>query len=157
MSSPVTVSEPATSAVRADSYLTLHYRVRLEGQADVVSTFGASPATLQLGAGQLSPTLEERLLGLELGAHAVFRLEPGVAFGPRHPDLVQRVPKALLEAESERSDYSPGDVVEFNAPSGGRYAGVFRYLENDYAIFDFNHPLAGQPVTFEVEILGIIE
>jgi FKBP-type peptidyl-prolyl cis-trans isomerase SlpA len=152
--------EPAANpavVVRADSYLTLHYRVSLEPDAvDVVSTFGGKPATLQLGAGQLSPTLEECLFGLAVDQHRDFALPAGAAFGPRNPDLVQRVPKALLEAESDRSDYSPGDVVEFNAPGGGRYAGVFRSLDNDYAIFDFNHPLAGQPVRFEVHILGIL-
>jgi FKBP-type peptidyl-prolyl cis-trans isomerase SlpA len=157
MSRIVAATETPPTAVRADSYLTLHYRVSLEPDTvDVVSTFGGKPATLQLGAGQLSPALEEQLFGLEVGAHEVFELPAGVAFGPRNPELVQRLPKALLEAESERSDYSPGDVVEFNAPGGGRYAGVFHSLENDYAIFDFNHPLAGQPVRFEVEILGII-
>jgi FKBP-type peptidyl-prolyl cis-trans isomerase SlpA len=143
--------------VRDDSFLTLHYRVSLEPDAvDVVSTFDGKPATLQLGAGQLSPVLEERLLGLGVDAHESFVLPAGAAFGPRNPTLVQRVPKALLEAESDRTDYSPGDVVEFNAPGGGRYAGVFRSLDDAYAIFDFNHPLAGQPVRFEVHILGIL-
>ncbi len=143
--------------VRADSYLTLHYRVGLAPDAvDVVNTFGGKPATIQLGAGQFAPTLEERLIGLAAGSRAAFDLPAGEAFGPRNPDLVRRVPKRLLEAESERSDYSPGDVVEFNAPGGGRYAGVFQSLESDYAVFDFNHPLAGRPVRFEVEILGII-
>jgi FKBP-type peptidyl-prolyl cis-trans isomerase SlpA len=157
MSRIVAATETPPAAVGADSYLTLHYRVSLEPDAvDVVSTFGGKPATLQLGAGQLSPALEEQLYGLAVGAHEVFALPAGVAFGPRNPELIQRLPKALLEAESESSDYSPGDVVEFNAPGGGRYAGVFHSLEKDYAIFDFNHPLAGQPVRFEVEILGII-
>ena len=153
-----------TPTVCADSYLTLHYRVSLDGPAadendsatDVVSTFGMKPATLQLGAGQLSPALEERLLGLHPGAHRVFQLAADEAFGPRNPALVQQLPRKVLEAESERTDYSPGDVVEFNAPGGGRYAGVFRSLDNDYAVFDFNHPLAGQPVRFEVEIVGIL-
>lgn len=123
---------------------------------DVVSTFGAQPATLQLGAGQLSPALEERLIGLSVGAHRVFTLAPDEAFGPRNPSLVQPVPRRLLEAESDRMDYSPGDVVEFNAPGGGRYAGVFKSFDDEYAIFDFNHPLAGQPVRFEVRIVGIL-
>ncbi len=156
-------------AVRADSYLTLHYRVSLDVTAagaagtadgadrgDVVSTFGSKPATLQLGAGQLSPALEERLLGLPPGAHRVFELAADEAFGPRNPSLVQRLPRKVLEAESDRIDYVAGDVVEFNAPGGGRYAGVFRSLDSDYATFDFNHPLAGQPVRFEVEIIGIL-
>jgi FKBP-type peptidyl-prolyl cis-trans isomerase SlpA len=149
--------EAAAAVVRADSYLTLHYRVSLVADAvDVVGTFGGRPATLQLGAGQLSPALEECLIGLEVGARETFALPPGQAFGPRNGDLVRRVPRALLEAESGRSDYSSGDAVEFNAPGGGRYAGVFRSFEGEDAIFDFNHPLAGHPVRFEVEILGIL-
>ena len=157
-------------AVRADSFLTLHYRVSLDADVarvvatadraadpkDVVSTFGSKPATLQLGAGQLSPALEERLVGLSVGTRRVFALAADEAFGPRNASLVQRLPRQVLEAESERTDYVAGDVVEFNAPGGGRYAGVFRSLDNDYATFDFNHPLAGQPVRFEVEIVGIL-
>jgi len=154
------LSTPASVGI--DSYLTLHYRVSVDADAehgereDVVSTFGGRPATLQLGGGQLSPALEERLLGLVVGTHRVFELAPGEAFGPRNPELVQRLSRDVLEAEGDGSDYSPGDVVEFNAPNGGRYAGVFRSLDNDYAVFDFNHPLAGQTVRFEVEILGIL-
>ena len=160
-------NDPPIDAVRADSFLTLHYRVSLDTDAagvaatagapnDVVSTFGSKPATLQLGAGQLSPALEERLLGLSVGTHRVFELAADEAFGPRNPSLVQRLPRKVLEAESDRTDYVAGDVVEFNAPGGGRYAGVFRTLDNDYATFDFNHPLAGQPVRFEVRIVGIL-
>jgi len=147
----------SAAVVRADSYLTLHYGVSLLPDAiDVVGTFGGRPATLQLGAGQLSPALERCLLGLGVGAHEVFELPAGDAFGPRNGDLVRRVPRTLLDAEGGRSDYSPGDAVEFNAPGGGRYAGVFRSFEGEDAIFDFNHPLAGHPVRFEVEILGIL-
>jgi FKBP-type peptidyl-prolyl cis-trans isomerase SlpA len=164
--SAMSQSEASSLAVDAHSYLTLHYRVSLDAPhtddaersqiRDVVSTFGARPATLQLGAGQLSPALEEQLFGLQVGMHRVFALPAGVAFGPRNPELVQRLPLKLLEAESDKTEYSPGDVVEFNAPGGGRYAGVFHSFDNDYAIFDFNHPLAGQSVRFEVQILGIM-
>ncbi|MGI9026418.1 MAG: FKBP-type peptidyl-prolyl cis-trans isomerase [Burkholderiaceae bacterium] len=157
---------PAPRVVAADSYLTLHYRVGVlarDGAAiggavanDIVSTFDAQPATLQLGADQLSPALEARLQGLTVGEHRVFELAPGVAFGPRNPELVQRLDRKLLEQQSATNDYVPGDVVEFNAPGGGRYAGVFRAIDDDCAIFDFNHPLAGQPVRFEVRIVGIL-
>lgn len=165
----------AVATVRPDSYLTLHYRVGVDASTgevadvgpatasangvagrDVVGTFGTRPATLQLGAGQLSPALEERLIGLTVGTRRVFTLPAGEAFGPRNPQLVQRVSRDVLDRESDGGSYSPGDVVEFNAPGGGRYAGVFRSLEDAYAIFDFNHPLAGQAVRFEVEILGIL-
>ena len=157
LTSPQTGPEGSSATIHAHSFLTLHYRVSLARDGvDVVTTFGGRPATLQLGAGQFSPALEECLIGLEVGSSGVYELAPGVAFGPRSAELVQRIPRNLLEAESGRSDYSPGDAVEFNAPGGGRYAGVFRSLDNDDAIFDFNHPLAGQPVRFEIEILGIL-
>ena len=162
----MTLHQTHPPAVVADSYLTLHYRVGVlahddaEGDDaaadDIVSTFDAQPATLQLGAGQLSPALEARLQGLTIGAHRVFELPPGEAFGPRNPDLVQRLDRKVLEEQSATNDYVPGDVVEFNAPGGGRYAGVFRAIDDDCAIFDFNHPLAGQPVRFEVRIVGIL-
>lgn len=112
---------------------------------------------MQLGAGQLVPAIEARLLGLAEGAHQTFELAPGEAFGPRNPELLQRVSLATLRENSDADeDYAVGDVVDFNAPGGGRFAGVLLELGDDDALFDFNHPLAGQPVTFEVRIIGIL-
>lgn len=143
--------------VTEGAFLTLHYRLSAEDGRDIVSTFADNPATLQLGAGQLSPALEARLLGLAEGARCVFELAPEEAFGPRNPDLVQRVSIATLrQHSSEDVTYAVGDLVDFAAPSGGRFAGVLLELGEDDALFDFNHPLAGRPVTFEVNIIGIL-
>jgi FKBP-type peptidyl-prolyl cis-trans isomerase SlpA len=80
-----------------------------------------------------------------------------MAFGPRNPELLQRVSRATLRENSQLGEeYAVGDVVEFNAPGGGRFAGVLRALDEEGALFDFNHPLAGQPVKFEVKIIGIL-
>ena len=155
----------ARKKVLTDSYLTLHYRVALATNGsgvevetrDIVSTFEGKPATLQLGAGQLAPALEARLVGLEEGERAVFDFEPGHAFGPRNRGLIQRVSSALLDSESDvAAKYSVGDVVEFNAPGGARFAGVFVERDGTHASFDFNHPLAAQPIRFEAEIIGIL-
>jgi FKBP-type peptidyl-prolyl cis-trans isomerase SlpA len=139
------------------AFLTLHYRLSAEDGRDIVSTFADNPATLQLGAGQLSPALESRLLGLPEGAKRIFELAPGEAFGPRNPDLVQRVSMATLrQHSSDDANYAVGDLVDFAAPGGGRFAGVLLELGEDDALFDFNHPLAGRPVKFEVNIIGIL-
>lgn len=128
----------------------------MDGQ-DIVSTFQENPATLQLGSGQLAPFLESCLIGLPEGAHQVFELAPEQAFGPRNPELIQKVSRTMLEENSAPGEeYKVGDLVDFAAPSGGRFAGVLRELAEDGAIFDFNHPLAGQPVQFEVKIIGIL-
>ena len=143
--------------VAEGAFLTLHYRLSADDGRDIVSTFADNPATLQLGAGQLSPALEAKLLGLPEGVQRVFELAPGEAFGPRNADLVQRVSMVTLrQHSSEDANYAVGDLVDFAAPGGGRFAGVLLELGEDDALFDFNHPLAGRSVTFEVNIIGIL-
>lgn len=143
--------------IEPDSFLTLHYR--LSGpQGDVINTFADKPATLSLGTGELSPALEQRLLGMEEGTHTTMELPAGVAFGERNPQMLQWVAKRLLAQHGDPLEqYSLGDVVQFPAPSGeGNYAGAVREVLADKVLFDFNHPLAGQSVTFEVKVIGIL-
>lgn len=144
--------------VHAGSFLTLHYRLAGPDGADVVNTFDDKPATLSLGTGELSPAVEQRLIGLPEGSHQRFELAPGEAFGPRNPDLLQRVKRSLLaELGDPDETYDVGDVVQFPTPDGqGAYAGVVRELGPDWVLFDFNHPLAGQPVSFEVQLIGVL-
>jgi FKBP-type peptidyl-prolyl cis-trans isomerase SlpA len=87
----------------------------------------------------------------------VFELAPEQGFGPRNPELVQAVTRATLDENSvPGAEYKVGDLVDFAAPGGGRFAGVLRELRDDAAIFDFNHPLAGQPVKFEVNLISVL-
>ena len=145
--------------VQPDSFLTLHYRLAGPDGAAVVSTFDDKPATLSLGTGQLAPAIEACLVGMEEGARTTWHLEAGVAYGPRNPEMLQRVRRSLLAEHGDPGeDYAVGDVVEFPAPDGsGRFAGVVRETGDDWLLFDFNPPLAGQPVTFEVQLIGVMQ
>lgn len=152
------MSSSTTSAVvTPGSFLTLHYR--LAGPAgDIINTFADKPATLSLGTGELSPAVEQRLLGLAEGTHTRFDLPAGEAFGERNPEMVQWVARTLLARLGDPDErYAVGDVVQFPTPDGqGSYAGAV-VASNDSAVqFDFNHPLAGQPVTFEVQLIGVL-
>ena len=98
--------------VQADSYLTLHYRIGLPEGGNLVNTFEEKPATLLMGTGQFSPTLDD--------------------------------------------DYTPGDMIEFRAPNGATYSGMVMAVEDEAVLFDFNHPLSGKTIQFEVEIIGIL-
>ena len=155
---PLNPTPDAVNLVQPGSFLTLHYRLAGPDGASVVNTFNDKPATLSLGAGQLAPAIEQRLLGLAEGAHETFELAAGDAFGQRNPDLLQRVKLSLLhELGDPDAEYAPGDVVQFPTPDGqGSYAGVVREAGADWLLFDFNHPLAGQPVKFEVKLLGVM-
>ena len=151
--------------IQPGSFLTLHYRLAGPG-GDIINTFNDKPATLTLGAGELSPAVEKRLVGLQEGARASFDIPPGEAFGDRNPDMVQWVARKLLNEIGDPDEaYQPGDVVQFPTPDGlGQYAGSVRQVGKDGAgdgkadavLFDFNHPLAGQPVTFEVHVIGVL-
>ena len=143
--------------IQTGSFLTLHYR--LAGpQGDIINTFEGQPATLTLGVSELSPAMEQRLLGLEEGARVTFELPAGEAFGERNPDMLQWVSRRLLKEFGDPDEnYQVGDVVQFPAPNGqGSYAGAVQQAREDAVLFDFNHPLAGQPVTFEVQVIGVL-
>lgn len=146
------------NSVLAGSFLTLHYRLAGPDGADIINTFSDKAATLSLGTGELSPAMEARLIGLPEGTRATFELAAGEAFGARNPELLQRVKRAMLDELGDPDEqYHPGDVVQFPTPDGqGAYAGVVREVGSDWVLFDFNHPLAGQPVTFEVHLIGVL-
>jgi len=146
--------------IQSGSFLTLHYRMAGLDGADIINTFNEKPATLSLGTGQLSPAIEQRLLGLAEGTRATFELAAGEAFGERNPELLQWVARKLLNELSDPDEpYQVGDVVQFPTPDGlGQYAGTVRQVKgSDAAVqFDFNHPLASQPVVFEVQVIGVL-
>jgi FKBP-type peptidyl-prolyl cis-trans isomerase SlpA len=146
--------------VAPGSFLTLHYRLAGPDGGDVVNTFNDKPATLSIGSGELSPAIEARLIGLPEGTRTTLQLDAGEAFGPRNPEMLQRVAlKLLRELGDPDETWNVGDVVQFPTPDGqGSFAGVVREMDpaGEWALFDFNHPLAGQPVTFEVQLIGVL-
>lgn len=147
--------------VRPDSYLTLHYRIELASGPAAGSvfadTFDGRPATLQLGMGQWAPGMEEALVGHHEGERFNFVLPASRAYGDRNPDLVQWLTRAMMqEHAAPDTEFEPGDLVEFEAPHGGRYSGVLKQINDDRALFDFNHPLAGHDLRIEVSLLGVL-
>ena len=149
------------SYVEPGSFLTLHYR--LSGPSgDIINTFDDKPATLSLGTGELAPAVEQCLIGMREGARAVFELPAGVAFGERQDEMLQWVARKLLDQFGDQAEtYEVGDVVRFPTPDGqSSYAGAVVRVGNGAdsraVLFDFNHPLAGQPVAFEAHVIGVL-
>jgi len=156
-----TMTSTLIPCVEPASFLTLHYR--LAGpHGDIINTFGGKPATLSLGTGALSPAVEQCLIGMQEGSRAAFELPAGVAFGERQIAMQQWVARSLLRQLGDPADtYQVGDVVQFPTPDGqGSYAGAVLDVGDETAgcgvLFDFNHPLAGQPVVFEVHLIGVL-
>lgn len=143
--------------VKPNSLVTLHYRLATADDTELVSTFAGNPSTLQLGNGELAPTLEVCLVGLPVGEHHVFLLESQQAFGQYSAQLVKRFAREELPQGAAIELHG---AIEFEGPGveneGARYVGTVKELDETSALIDFNHPLAGKSVRFEVKIIGVL-
>lgn len=139
--------------VESNSLVTLHYRISAADNVEMVSTFAATPATLQLGNGELAATLEACLEGLEVGTHKTFALAPEQAFGAHNAQMVGRVPRDALPPKVEPKRYEP---VTLTAADGSSYSALVLEMDDDSVLLDFNHPLAGKSILFEVKVIGIL-
>lgn len=139
------------SGLRPGDRVTLHYRLECSGE-EVVNTFPEGPETFTLGSGELEGRLETLLLGLTEGQHLTFDLDPGEAFGQRDEQLVHTLPRADFPADME---LEPGHGVQFDLPNGQSMMGTVLEMDEDAVQVDFNHPLAGLPITLEVQIIAI--
>lgn len=144
--------------VVAGSHVTMHYRLSLlDPQRDVINTFGGGPATLLIGLGQLAEPLERCLVGLHEGQQAVFILEPEKAFGHWNPDALQTFPFSVLDLNlQEKVPEKIGDFLEFSDAQGRCFTGRIKSFLENAVVVDFNHPLAGKSVEFEIMIISVL-
>ena len=141
-----------TPAITARSTITLHFALKLVGGGTVDSTFGNEPATFTFGDGSLLPTFERRLVGLSKGDRRQFVMPPEDAFGQPNPNNVQQFKRSAFAADMELHE---GLVISFADASQAELPGVVKHIGADEVIVDFNHPLAGQSLIFEVEIVDV--
>lgn len=140
-------------SVQSDSAVLVHFTLKLDDGSTAESTrSNGKPALFRLGDGSLSEGLEQNLLGLKAGANAAFSLPPEAAFGVRSPDLVQYFSCRDFTAAGEPE---VGTIMLFTAMDGSEMPGVIKEINGDSVTVDFNHPLAGQTVHFDINVLEI--
>jgi len=142
-----------TDSVQRDSTVLVHFTLKLADGSTAESTrdYG-KPALFSLGDGSLSPGLEAELLGLKVGETKAFSLLPEAAFGASSPDLIQYFTRRDFIQSGEPEI---GTIMLFSGMDGHEMPGVIREISGDSITVDFNHPLAGQVIHFDVEVLEI--
>lgn len=139
--------------VKGDSSLLVHFTLKLADGSTAESTrSNDKPALFCLGDGSLSRGLEQNLLGLKVGDKRAFALESDDAFGGISPDLVQYFSRRDFMQAGEPEI---GAIMLFSGMDGNEMPGVIREISGDSVTVDFNHPLAGQTIHFDVEVLEI--
>lgn len=136
------------------SQISMHFALRLDGGDVVDSTFDATPARFTLGDGNLLPGFEEFLLGLTTGDHKTFSIPPEKAFGQPNPQNVQEMKRSTFPVDMP---VAPGLMVSFADAQGAELPGVISRVDGDWVTVDFNHPLAGKTLQFEVQILEVAD
>ena len=134
------------------SRVTLHFALRLADGMPVESSFEDEPVRFTLGDGTLDRGLELALLGLVPGDRQTLTLMPGQAFGTRDTAALQRIERTKFPAELA---LEAGQIIGFTAEDGTEMAGAVIEVEEQHVQVDFNHPLAGREIEFEVQILAV--
>lgn len=134
------------------SKISMHFALKLDENQVVDSTFDRQPAQFSLGDGNLLPGFEEFLLGLTTGDHKTFDIPPEKAFGQSNPQNVQEMKRNTFPVDMP---VAPGLMVSFADAQGAELPGVISHVEGDWVTVDFNHPLAGKTLKFEVQILEV--
>lgn len=130
----------------------LHFALKLEDGQVVDSTFDREPATLTVGDGNLPEGFESLLIGLSVGDKKSFVVPPENAFAQPNPNNIQHMKRSDFAADMVLEE---GMVVSFADANQAELPGVIKQVEDNLVIVDFNHPLAGRELTFDVEILNV--
>lgn len=142
-----------TDSVQHDSAVLVHFTLKLEDGSTAESTrANGKPALFRLGDGSLSEGLEQALLGLKTGDKHHFSLPPESAFGAANPDMIQYFSRRDFVQAGEPEI---GAIMLFTGMGGSEMPGVIREISGDSITVDFNHPLAGQTIQFDIEVLEI--
>lgn len=105
-----------------------------------------------VGSQEILPAFSSAVIGLEIGEEATFRLESEEAYGPRLEDAVQKIAKEQLPAELNTN---PGDMIQGQRPDGTIFLAKVTEDLGEEVMIDFNHPLAGQDLNFDVTVVAI--
>lgn len=140
--------------IGASSTVIFHFDIKLaDGSAAESTRVHNKPAKSQMGDGSLSPAFEAQLMGLTTGETKTFTLAPQDAFGMPNPDNIYYVDRSRFSLEAPAQ---VGMIIGFAMPDGSELPGLVREVVGDSVTIDFNHPLAGQTLTFSVEIVQVI-
>lgn len=132
--------------------VTLHFALKLNNGEVVDSTFEKEPAQFVFGDGNLLEGFEQALIGLTEGEKKSFTIQPENGFGQTNPNNIQEIPRDQFGEEIELEQ---GLMLSFADAQNAELPGVVTEFDEKSVTVDFNHPLAGKEIQFDVEIIGV--
>jgi FKBP-type peptidyl-prolyl cis-trans isomerase SlpA len=136
-------------AVGEGTRVFLNFSVSLEDGSEVDTNFGGESVNFVIGDGNLLPGFERLLFGMSAGERRMFVILPEDAFGQPSDDNVQYLPRSQFEDDPE---LQIGLVYSFADAAGGEVPGMIIAFDEQQVTVDFNHPLSGRTILFDVLI-----
>lgn len=130
----------------------VHYTGTLNDGTQFDSSAGREPLRFTLGAGQVIPGFDDAVAGMTVGDTKTVTIPAEQAYGPHHADRVQQVPRTAVPSQIE---LHPGLMLSARAPNGQPLSFKVTDFDDETVTLDGNHPLAGQDLTFALELVGI--
>jgi peptidylprolyl isomerase len=138
--------------VENDMYVSVHYTGTLANGEQFDSSDGRPPLEFKTGAGQMIKGFEAAVMGMSLNEKKVFTLSPEDAYGERDESRIHEFPRVEIPAEITPE---VGQTLALTSPEGHHIPARVAAVDDEKVTFDLNHPLAGQSLTFEVEVVGV--
>ena len=139
-------------AIAADTRVTLHFSLSLQDGSVVDSNFDGQPATFEYGDGQLPDGFLSCIDGMREGEEGAWLVTPEKAFGMPNPNNVQTFKRSNF---AEDLQLEKGLVISFADASQSELPGVIKQFDDEEVTVDFNHPLAGETLTFKVNVVSV--
>lgn len=130
-----------------------HYTGTLSDGSVFDSSVGREPLRVELGSGQIIPGVDQALAGMTPGDTKTVTIAADQAYGPHREELIHEIDRARLSPEMK---VDVGDRLEGTDASGRRLHLTVVEVSDDKVKLDANHPLAGQDLTFELELVEIV-
>lgn len=127
----------------------LNFSISLEDGSEVDTNFGGEPVDFAIGDGSLLPGFERLIFGMSAGERQMFTVTPENAFGQPNDNNVQYLPRDQFEDDIE---LEIGLVFSFADASGDELPGMIIAFDDNEVTVDFNHPLSGRTILFDVLI-----
>ena len=140
------------SQVKANDKVKVHYTGKLSSGEVFDSSLQREPLEFQMGQGQLIPGFENGLIDMSVNEKKTIVIPSSEAYGEARPELIQEVPNDKLPPEIKPE---VGMGLVSTTPEGQEIQLVVKEVKDNAIVVDGNHPLAGQELTFEVEVLAI--
>lgn len=139
--------------VKTGDTVKVHYTGKLDNGDVFDSSVGADPLQFTIGGKQMIPAFEEAMVDMEIGEKKTIEIPADGAYGQRNDEMVQTVEREMLPAEIE---LKVGLQLTAQDPNGQPFVVTIAKFDDENVTLDGNHPLAGEDLTFDVELVEIV-